>query len=769
MRIMIKGGVWKNTEDEILKAAVMKYGMNQWARVASLLSRKSAKQCKARWYEWLDPSIKKTEWSREEEEKLLHLAKLMPSQWRTIAPIVGRTAAQCMEHYERLLDAAQQKEGVEVSDDPRRLRPGEIDPNPENKPARPDPVDMDEDEKEMLSEARARLANTKGKKAKRKAREKQLEEARRLAALQKKRELKAAGVLSANPRLNVKKRKFIDYSSEIPFEKKAPAGRRGFYDVTEEKRNSSKGLDPKRAALQLDKLEGTRRDAQEKKERRQDAKRQKSLMKSNLPQVIAAVNEKNDPINAIKRTPLELPAPVVSNDELSDLAKLGMHATHAAALALENGSATETRALMGDYSATPLRSVHGAATATPSSRDVHDNIMQETANLLAMRNSATPLLGGENVELFEGTGYAGATPSRTPSSTVANNDQTPMSATRTPLRDELGINPEQLYGTEAENAKAEKARAKRLTATLRKDLDSLPAPQNEYEINVPEKEESNVGRVTALREEDAGEREARDQHQRELERERELKRRSTAVQKDLPRPSKVKKMLIHSAVNEVADEMYRMLEHDQAKYPVDDSKSKKNKKRKKSSNASAIPQLQQFSDGELEHARQIVQIEASLSGVNDVWNSEDASMLGAKWKEVQGRYLSKAEVEGKTAGVSFQFATSVKDKLRAVQARFSELKETEQFLSKRAQKLDERARVVNGGFYRRTQQGLDLLRDHMTELQNATIEQACFENLSSLEAQALQSRMARLANDVNSQQLIEVKLQKQYAALQEQQ
>ncbi|XP_042046814.1 cell division cycle 5-like protein isoform X2 [Salvia splendens] len=71
-----------------------------------------------------------TEWTREEDEKLLHLAKLMPTQWRTIAPIVG-----------------------------------EIDPNPESKPARPDPVDMDEDEKEMLSEARDRLANTRGKKA----------------------------------------------------------------------------------------------------------------------------------------------------------------------------------------------------------------------------------------------------------------------------------------------------------------------------------------------------------------------------------------------------------------------------------------------------------------------------------------------------------------------------------------------------------------------------------------------------------------------------
>ncbi len=90
-------------QDEILKAAVMKYGLNQWARISSLLVRKSAKQCKARWYEWLDPAIKKTEWTREEDEKLLHLAKLMPTQWRTIAPIVGRTPAQCIERYEKLL------------------------------------------------------------------------------------------------------------------------------------------------------------------------------------------------------------------------------------------------------------------------------------------------------------------------------------------------------------------------------------------------------------------------------------------------------------------------------------------------------------------------------------------------------------------------------------------------------------------------------------------------------------------------------------------
>lgn len=92
-RYLMKGGYWKNSEDEILKAAIIKYGFNQWSRISSLIPRKAAKQCKARWYEWLDPSIKKTEWTRDEEEKLLHLAKIFPSQWRTIAPIVGRTPA----------------------------------------------------------------------------------------------------------------------------------------------------------------------------------------------------------------------------------------------------------------------------------------------------------------------------------------------------------------------------------------------------------------------------------------------------------------------------------------------------------------------------------------------------------------------------------------------------------------------------------------------------------------------------------------------------
>jgi pre-mRNA-splicing factor CDC5/CEF1 len=32
------------------------------------------------------------------------------------------------------------EEGDDAVDDPRKLKPGEIDPNPETKPARPDPI-----------------------------------------------------------------------------------------------------------------------------------------------------------------------------------------------------------------------------------------------------------------------------------------------------------------------------------------------------------------------------------------------------------------------------------------------------------------------------------------------------------------------------------------------------------------------------------------------------------------------------------------------------
>jgi len=301
MSTLVKGGIWKNSEDEILKAAVMKYGLNQWSRIASLLVRKTPAQCKARWVEWLDPSIKKIEWSREEDEKLLHLAKIFPSQWRTIAPVVGRTAHQCQERYERLLDEAQGRDGMDDTD-PRRLRPGEIDPAPETKPAKADPVDMEDDEQAMLQEARARLANVRGKKAKRKAREKMMEETRRLGQLQKEREMRAAGLSVSQ---SIIRKGEVDYNKEVPFE---TAPMRGVHEYgTEEDPKPNLSLQQ----LTVQKLENRNRQA-DKEEAKSDMKK---LLKRRMD---SAFEEPEDDTSAIFRKSTKLILPDAQEDDDDD-------------------------------------------------------------------------------------------------------------------------------------------------------------------------------------------------------------------------------------------------------------------------------------------------------------------------------------------------------------------------------------------------------------------------------------------------------------------
>jgi pre-mRNA-splicing factor CDC5/CEF1 len=457
LRLLIRSRT--NAEDEILKVAVSKYGLNQWARISSLQQRKTAKQCKARWTQWLDPAIKKTEWSKEEDEKLLHLAKLLPQQWLTIAPRVGRTAQQCIERYDRLLSDAQARENDELgltgpeggesqapsADDVRRLRPGEVDPDPESKPARPDTVDMDEDEKEMLSEARARLANTQGKKAKRKARERQLEESRRLAALQKRRELKNAGI---NIKISHRKKGEMDYNADIPFEKKAAPG---FYDTQEEMELNEReraAFDPRKSQLankrKADQQEEDSETKRRKAEKNPDAA---AAAKAGQMQRIREAEQSS------KRRSLVLPAPQVGEGELEDIVKMGMVGERASRMAGQ-GENDATRDLVGNYSgmvqSTPIR--------TPRAPPQEDHIANELRNIRALTETQSSLLGGENTPLHEGaasTGFEGAAPRRNVTATpnpmatplqrgmngMASDKQSVPSATplRTP-RDNFAIN-----------------------------------------------------------------------------------------------------------------------------------------------------------------------------------------------------------------------------------------------------------------------------------------------------------------------------------------
>lgn len=315
--IYVKGGVWTNVEDQILRAAVSKYGLTQWSRVASLLPKKTAKQAKARWNEYLNPIINRSEWSREDDEKLLELAKLLPHQWRSIAPIMGRTATQCVERYQHLLEAALKGEDEEneEEDDLKLAGPG-IETLPalgnafESLPSRPDMEDMDEDEREMLSEAKARLANTQGKKAKRKDRERMLDESKRISLLQKRRELKAAGINVSLELRNRKKRKEFDYNADVPHEHLPPPG---LFDVLLEDQHNDNDKSTFQKQVNFKGFSMAEGDKQ-KRERKDQAKQEgKRLRKEILAaaEIFSDVAEEQQ----TKRRKLELPAP---GEDVSD-------------------------------------------------------------------------------------------------------------------------------------------------------------------------------------------------------------------------------------------------------------------------------------------------------------------------------------------------------------------------------------------------------------------------------------------------------------------
>ncbi|KAL6500520.1 Cell cycle serine/threonine-protein kinase cdc5/MSD2 [Orobanche hederae] len=791
MRIMIKGGVWKNTEDEILKAAVMKYGKNQWARISSLLVRKSAKQCKARWYEWLDPSIKKTEWTREEDEKLLHLAKLMPTQWRTIAPIVGRTPSQCLERYEKLLDAACAKdENYEAGDDPRKLRPGEIDPNPESKPARPDPVDMDEDEKEMLSEARARLANTRGKKAKRKAREKQLEEARRLASLQKRRELKAAGI---NIRQRKRKRRGIDYNAEIAFEKKPPPG---FYDVADEDRPTELVKFP----TTIEELEGERRVDKEARLRKQDVARNKIAERQDAPSAILQANKLNDPEAVRKRSKLNLPAPQIPDHELEAIAKIGIASDLVGNEELTEGNAA-TRALLASYAQTP-RQGNMTPMRTPQRTPAgkQDAIMMEAENQRRLNQSQTPLLGGDNPMLYP-SDFSGVTPKKkdiaTPNPLLTPSAATPgltprigmttpsrdvysigsMTPKGTPVRDELHIN------EDMDMLEGGKLRQSDLRKELISGLKNLPQPKNEYEIVVqpfPEDDEEPEEKI----EEDMSDRIAREKAEEEARQQALLKKRSKVLQRELPRPPPASLDLIRSSLMradedkstfvpptlvEQADELVRkellsLLEHDNVKYPLDEKAAKEKKKsgrRAANGKSLSVPVIDDFAEDVLKEAADLINDETQFLRVAMGHENEPFD----DYVEAHKTCLSDIMYFPTRCSYGLSSVATNTEKLAALQNDFENVKKKMDDETKKAQKHEQKIKVLTNGYQLRAGKLWTQVEASFKLTDTAGTELECFQALQKQEQISATHRISNLWEEVQKQKELEHVLQKKYGDL----
>jgi len=183
---------WTNPEDELLKAALSKYGVHEWGRIASLLPRRSARDCKERWSQRLAPTLAHTDWSAQQDKELLRLSTLFPAQWTTIAGLLGgsRTAEACASRLRHLLDDA--PSGTTSLTTGRRPIAAA--------PPKADRVDRPAEEEEMLAVGRARLANTVGKKARRKAREAALAASARVAMATARRDAASSGVRVSSSR-----------------------------------------------------------------------------------------------------------------------------------------------------------------------------------------------------------------------------------------------------------------------------------------------------------------------------------------------------------------------------------------------------------------------------------------------------------------------------------------------------------------------------------------------------------------------------------------
>lgn len=754
---VVKGGVWTNIEDEVLRAAVSKYGLNQWARVSSLLARKTPKQCKARWIEWLDPGIRKVEWSREEDEKLLHLAKLMPTQWRTIAPIVGRTATQCLERYQKLLDEAESRENDELglggpgeesaapsADDVRRLRPGELDPDPESKPARPDTIDLDEDEKEMLSEARARLANTQGKKAKRKARERQLEESRRLAVLQKRRELKNAGI---NVKVVTRKPGQMDYNADIPFEKPAAPG---FYDTIEEKDQNERqreAFDPRKQQL-ANKRKGDQDDDAERKKRKNDkgsaSAASAAAARAGQMQKIREAEQSN------KRRGLNLPAPQVSESELEHVIKMGMAGEKASRMGSDEAG---TRELLGDYSAI----VGGTPIRTPRAAPEEDRIANEIKNIRALTETQSSLLGGDNTPLHEGsssTGFDGIAPRRqaivtpnpmaTPFRQANGMGATPMpggiGAGATPLRtprDHLALNREggggQLIGSTPRDIKMHE---NFIRQQMRSKLASLPKPkESEWDFDAPsESAEPTISED--ISEEDAAERDRRNNEAREKAAKAEFKRQSQVYQRGLPRPAVLDLNALLQRASQatgtieglIANEAAILIAHDSRKFPVPDAQVK-----------GQAPKLSQLDDRLLDAARASIATEiASAEAQQSEWQEK----FDDGWSSVRAKSLPGLENYEDDEQDAFQ------EEERMVAA-FDTVQTSLFATAERGNKLEKKLSLHYGGYQNRAKTLRSKILEAGAALPAAENELDAFRTLQISEESAVTRRLERLREAVS--------------------
>lgn len=334
-------------------------------------------------------------------------------------------------------------------------------------------------------------------------------------------------------------------------------------------------------------------------------------------------------MNEVK-TKLTMPSPQITDKELEELGKL--NSTQAQQL-FESNQATNT--LIGNYA---QRDVTPTPMRTP--RVQTKDIMREAQNALALLQTETPLVGGQNAPL-DNPDFSGITPRTKPTATPAglgafatprprlDTFATPRntweSVRQTPLHDQLKLNPEDMVDRNWEttsqsamsmtthtSATADKLRAKMIREQIRTSLSALPKAKNDYQIEMPDIEtldaDQEARRTKALDQEEIERLEREKEEKRQKEAEKQI---STAIQRKLPRPFKIndefqetgvtaKDEMITEAETMISQEMNLILNRDAVLHPF------------KGSEGGLHVEYDTFENEEIEKAAQLIEDEITV-------------------------------------------------------------------------------------------------------------------------------------------------------------